>query len=227
MDQERIKLEDSWKEALFPEFQSDYMTSLREFVAEELDKKKVVYPSPQLYFNAFEKTPLSRVRVVVLGQDPYPGHGQAHGLSFSVPKGVALPRSLKNIYKEIQASYPESTFDHGCLEGWSQQGVLLLNSVLTVEAGKPGSHQGRGWELFTDAVLKVINGLKEPVVYLLWGAYAQKKGGFLDNPNHLVLTSSHPSPLAAHRGFIGCRHFEKANQFLKSKGMTEIDWSVH
>jgi uracil-DNA glycosylase len=184
------------------------------------------FPKGAEYFRALDLTPLDEVRVVILGQDPYHGEGQAHGLCFSVRPGVRIPPSLVNIYKEMQADLGIAPARHGFLEHWARQGVLLLNSVLTVEMGRAASHQGRGWERFTDAVIRVVNEQEKPVVFILWGAYAQKKAAFVDQSRHLVLRSAHPSPLSAHNGFFGSRTFSKANAFLASHGRTPIDWQL-
>lgn len=221
-----IKLEASWKKALHSEFEQAYMKELRSFLSSELKKKKIIYPKPSEYFAAFEHTPLEKVRVVILGQDPYHGPGQAHGLCFSVRMGVPPPPSLKNIFKEIHQDLKLPIPQHGCLSTWAEQGVLLLNSVLTVQDGMAASHRDRGWERFTDQVIRVVNEQSNPVVFLLWGSYAQKKGEFINRQKHLVLESVHPSPLSAHRGFLGCQHFSKTNAFLKAQGFTPIDWRL-
>lgn len=223
---DNIKIENSWKNALTKEFTSDYMIKLKDFLLNEKKRGKYIFPKGSEYFNALNTTPLSKVKVVILGQDPYHGDGQAHGLSFSVPKGTPLPPSLVNIYKELQNDLGIPPAKSGFLEKWAKQGVLLLNSVLTVERAKAGSHAGKGWEKFTDAVIRVINEQETPVVFMLWGAYAQKKASFVDSKKHLVLKAPHPSPLSAHRGFFGCKHFSKANDFLRSKGLTPIDWEL-
>ncbi len=196
-----------------------------EFVTAQIDAGKTVYPSNDNIFRALELTPFETVKVVILGQDPYHGAGQAHGLAFSVQRDVKIPPSLRNIYKELNDDIGMDIPDHGFLEGWAKQGVLLLNTTLTVEDGKPASHQGRGWEEFTDAIIAQVNDLKRPVVFMLWGAHAQKKSDMIDGQKHLILTASHPSPLSAHRGFLGCKHFSKANNYLKANGQTEINWS--
>ena len=202
------------------------MARLRSFLVAEKAAGKQIYPKGSEWFRAMDLTPLDQVRVVILGQDPYHGPGQAHGLCFSVKPGVPPPPSLGNIYKELQADLGISRPPHGFLEHWAQQGVLLLNSVLTVEAGKAASHQGKGWERFTDAVIQLVNAREVPVVFLLWGAYAQKKAAFVDGTRHLVLKAAHPSPLSAHNGFLGCRHFSQCNAFLESKGLVPIDWAL-
>lgn len=221
-----IQLHDSWKAPLWPEFQADYMARLRAFLVAEKAAGKTIYPKGSEWFRALDLTPLDKVRVVILGQDPYHGPGQAHGLCFSVKPGVPPPPSLVNIYKELHSDLGLPRPSHGFLEHWAQQGVLLLNSVLTVEMAKAASHQKRGWEQFTDAVIRLVNAKETPVVFLLWGAYAQKKAAFVDGTKHLVLTAAHPSPLSAHNGFLGCRHFSKCNAFLESKGMAPIDWTL-
>ena len=221
-----IQLHESWKAPLRHEFDADYMAQLRSFLVAEKAAGKRIFPKGAEWFRAMDLTPLDKVRVVILGQDPYHGPGQAHGLCFSVKPGVPPPPSLVNIYKELQSDLGIERPRHGFLEHWAQQGVLLLNSVLTVEMAKAASHQGKGWERFTDAVIRLVNAKEEPVVFLLWGAYAQKKAAFVDTSKHLVLKAAHPSPLSAHNGFLGCRHFSKCNAFLESKGLPPIDWSL-
>jgi uracil-DNA glycosylase len=221
-----IKLHESWKAPLLQEFQSDYMAQLKAFLVAEKAAGKAIYPKSSEWFRALDLTPLDQVRVVILGQDPYHGPGQAHGLCFSVKPGVAVPPSLKNIYKELQSDLGLPRPAHGFLEHWAQQGVLLLNSVLTVEQAKAGAHQGKGWERFTDAVIRLVNAKPEPVVFMLWGAYAQKKAAFVDSAKHLVLKAAHPSPLSAHNGFLGCRHFSQCNAFLEQHGTPPIDWAL-
>jgi uracil-DNA glycosylase len=221
-----IQLDESWKAPLLPEFEADYMAKLRAFLVAEKAAGKRIFPKGSEWFRALDLTPLDKVRVVILGQDPYHGPGQAHGLCFSVKPGVPPPPSLVNIYKELQSDLGIARPRHGFLEHWAQQGVLLLNSVLTVEMAKAASHQGKGWERFTDAVIRLVNAREEPVVFLLWGAYAQKKAAFVDGSKHLVLKAAHPSPLSAHNGFLGCQHFSKCNAFLESKGLAPIDWAL-
>ncbi|MBA3041496.1 MAG: uracil-DNA glycosylase [Alphaproteobacteria bacterium] len=221
-----VRLEESWKKALGREFESPYMEQLREFLIAEKGDGKRIFPKGTEYFRALDLTPLGRVRVVILGQDPYHGAGQAHGLCFSVQPGVRIPPSLVNIYKELQSDLGIPPASHGFLESWARQGVLLLNSVLTVEEARAGAHQGRGWERFTDAVIRAVNDECENVVFMLWGSYAQKKAAFVDTKRHLVLKAPHPSPLSAHNGFFGCRHFSKANDFLVSRGLDPIDWRL-
>lgn len=224
----QIMMDPAWKAHLLEEFQKPYMCGLREFLCLEMSGEKTIYPKASEYFNAFNSTTLDTVKVVVLGQDPYHGPGQAHGLSFSVPPGVDIPPSLVNIFKEIQRDLglSQGDFTHGHLQSWADQGVLLLNSVLTVEAGRAASHQGKGWELFTDRAVAILNEKRCNLVFMLWGAYAQKKGSFIDASRHLVLKAPHPSPLSAHRGFLGCRHFSQANAYLVEHGMDPIDWRL-
>ena len=221
-----IKLEPSWKAVLANVFATPSMAALKAFLQTEKAAGKVIYPRGSLIFNAMNSTPFDQVKVVILGQDPYHGPGQAHGLSFSVPEGVAPPPSLVNIFKEIEQDLGSPPPSHGCLQGWADQGVLLLNSVLTVEQHKAASHKGRGWEEFTDAIIDALNQQRENLVFLLWGSYAQKKGKFIDRERHLVLKSPHPSPLSAHRGFFGNQHFSKANAYLQDNGLEPIAWSV-
>ena len=223
---EAVRLEESWKAALSPEFESPYMATLKAFLQAEKQAGKQIFPRGAEYFRALDLTPLEAVKVVILGQDPYHGEGQAHGLSFSVRPGVRIPPSLVNIYKEMESDLGIAPARHGFLEHWARQGVLLLNSVLTVERASAASHQGKGWERFTDAVIRAVNGLPHPVVFILWGSYAQKKAAFVDRERHLVLRSAHPSPLSAHNGFFGTRPFSKANEFLAAHGQTPIDWRL-
>lgn len=221
-----IRLDESWRAPLLGEFTSPYMQELKRFLQEEKAQGKRVFPRGSEYFRALDLTPLDKVKVVVLGQDPYHGEGQAHGLCFSVRPGVRTPPSLVNIYKELQSDLGIPPARHGHLEHWARQGVLLLNSVLTVEMGQAASHQGKGWERFTDAVIAQVNRRAEPVVFMLWGSYAQRKAAFVDAERHLVLKAPHPSPLSAHNGFFGCRHFSRANSFMESNGMRPIDWAL-
>ncbi|MBY8826153.1 uracil-DNA glycosylase [Sphingomonas colocasiae] len=221
-----VKLHDSWKTPLLPEFDSPYMAALRQFLIDEKAKGRRIFPKGSEYFRALDLTPLDKVRVVILGQDPYHGEGQAHGLCFSVRPGVRTPPSLVNIYKELESDLGLPRPNHGFLEHWAEQGVLLLNAVLTVEMARAAAHQGKGWERFTDAVIKLVNERSDPVVFMLWGSYAQKKAAFVDSSRHLVLKAPHPSPLSAHNGFFGCRHFSKANAFLEARGMKPIDWAL-
>lgn len=221
-----VKLDESWKQALSAEFASPYMQKLKDFLLAEKNAGKQIFPKGAEYFRALDLTPLPAVKVVILGQDPYHGAGQAHGLCFSVQPGVRTPPSLVNIYKELQADLGITPVRHGFLESWARQGVLLLNSVLTVEEARAASHQGKGWEKFTDAIIRRVNDECDGVVFLLWGAYAQKKAAFVDQAKHLVLKSPHPSPLSAHNGFFGNHHFSKANEFLTSRGKQPIDWQL-
>ena len=221
-----VTLHESWKALLQAEFDAPYMAALKEFLLSEREKGKRVFPKGSEWFHALDATPLEQVRVVILGQDPYHGEGQAHGLCFSVKPGVRPPPSLINIYKELQSDLGIAPPPHGNLEAWAKQGVLLLNAVLTVEAGLAASHQGKGWERFTDAVIRLVNDQPRPVVFILWGSYAQKKAAFVDRRRHLVLASAHPSPLSAHNGFFGSRPFSKANEFLIAQGQEPIDWAL-
>lgn len=218
-----VKIDDSWKHHLSDEFQKPYFITLTEFVRSEYGNE-TVYPPGKEIFKAFDRCGFEQVKVVILGQDPYHGPGQANGLCFSVRQGIRMPPSLVNIFKEIHQDLGKPIPVSGDLERWAKQGVLLLNATLTVRAGTPGSHQNRGWETFTDAVIRKLSDEKENLVFLLWGAYAQKKGEVINRNKHLVLMCAHPSPFSADRGFFGCRHFSKTNQYLKSKGLTEIDW---
>ena len=221
-----VALNESWRVPLQSEFDAPYMGVLKAFLVAEKAKGKRIFPKGSEWFHALDATPLDQVRIVILGQDPYHGEGQAHGLCFSVQRGVRPPPSLINIYKEMKTDLGLDPPPHGHLEAWAKQGVLLLNSVLTVEAGLAASHQGKGWERFTDAVIRLVNNGTRPVVFILWGAYAQKKAAFVDRTRHLVLTSAHPSPLSAHNGFFGSRPFSKANAFLVEKGEGAIDWKL-
>ena len=229
-DTRQIKLEESWKQRLADEFSEPYMQQLRAFLLERKRAGAVIYPPGPLIFNALNSTPFDAVKVVILGQDPYHGPGQAHGLSFSVPDGVALPPSLLNICKEIIADVgnaaPGERPGSGNLQTWVEQGVLLLNAVLTVERGNAGAHQGKGWERFTDRVVSELDKGRDGLVFMLWGSYAQKKGAAIDQSRHLVLKAPHPSPLSAHRGFFGCRHFSKANSWLSARGLEPINWAL-
>lgn len=226
MNRERIRLEASWKQRLGEYLVSPPMQALAEFLRNEKAHGKRIYPPGPEIFAALEATPFDKVEVVILGQDPYHGPGQAHGLCFSVRPGVPVPPSLQNIFQEIEDDLGINRPDHGYLMPWAQRGVLLLNAVLTVEEGRPGSHQGKGWEGFTDRVVDLLNREREGLVFLLWGSYAQRKGALLDRQRHCVLRAPHPSPLSAHRGFLGCGHFGKANRYLAARGQPEIDWSL-
>ena len=221
-----VRLHPQWLELLSSEFQQPYMVALRTFLRAEKLAGKVIYPRGRDFFYALDATPPSSVRVVILGQDPYHGPDQAHGLSFSVKKGVRVPPSLSNIFTELESDLGIKRPSHGDLTGWAMQGVLLLNSVLSVEQGRAGSHQGRGWEQFTDAVVSALNKSERPLVFMLWGAHAQRKGAAIDPQRHCILRAPHPSPLSAHRGFFGCRHFSQANAFLGAQGLQSVDWSL-
>lgn len=221
-----LKLEPSWKARLGGYFRRPEMQELSRFLRAEKRQKKEIYPGGAEIFGAFEHTPFDAVRVVILGQDPYHGRGQAHGLCFSVRPGVPVPPSLDNIFHEIERDLGVLRPDHGCLTPWAERGVLLLNSVLTVERGKAASHQNRGWEGFTDAAIAALEQEREGIVFLLWGAYAQRKGQLIDGRRHLVLRSSHPSPYSASMGFLGCGHFSAANRYLQERGLPPIDWSL-
>jgi len=226
MIQKAIDLHPQWLDLLQNEFEQEYMRSLSAFLRAEKSLGKVIYPAGENMFAALNTTLLEDVRVVILGQDPYHGPNQAHGLSFSVPAGERIPPSLKNIYKELSTDLGCEFPTHGNLQAWAEGGVLLLNSVLSVEHAQAASHQGKGWERFTDQVINVINSQKNNVVFMLWGAYAQKKGASIDQSRHLVLQAPHPSPLSAHRGFLGCGHFSKANQYLVEHDQVPIDWQI-
>ncbi len=219
-----VKLDASWLDKIRAEFDKPYMLTLKSFLKNEKEKGKIIYPKGDHIFNAMNTTPFEKVRVVILGQDPYHGEGQAHGLSFSVPEGVKPPPSLMNIYKEIIAEYGGTLPKSGNLTHWAEEGVLLLNATVTVENALAGSHQNKGWEEFTDAIIRIINDQHNHVVFMLWGSYAQKKGAFIDRKRHLVLEAPHPSPLSAHRGFLGCGHFKHANDYLEKNGFPVINW---
>jgi uracil-DNA glycosylase len=223
-----VQIESSWKAVLHDEFEKPYFQQLKSFLYQEKAQGVKIFPPGKMIFSAFDATPFDKVRVVILGQDPYHGMGQAHGLCFSVLPGIAVPASLRNIYQEldddpaVQFTIPQ----HGYLQSWAEQGVLMLNAILTVRAHQAASHQGKGWEQFTDAVIQKLNSEKEGLVFLLWGSYAQRKGAVLDSNKHLVLKAPHPSPLSAYRGFFGCRHFSQTNHFLDQKGEDMIRWQV-
>jgi len=223
-DNRKIGLISCWKNRLGDEFSKPYMDALRQFLLERKRQGAVIYPPGDLIFNALNSTPFDSVQVVILGQDPYHGPGQAHGLCFSVKEGVAVPPSLINIYKELASDLGVDPPRNGNLQHWADQGVLLLNAVLTVERGKAGAHQGKGWERFTDRVIAELNENRDGLVFMLWGSYAMKKGAMIDRERHLVLTAPHPSPLSAHRGFFGCRHFSQANQWLEKRGLVPVRW---
>ena len=221
-----VNIGNEWDELLADQFQSEYYRKLRAFLVDEYNRYNV-YPPADCIFNALKYTPYAKVRAVILGQDPYHGPNQAHGLSFSVRKGVAPPPSLVNIFKEIKDDVGiDNTGKHGELTNWAKHGVLLLNTVLTVRAGQANSHKGKGWEQFTDDVIRLLDQREEPVVFLLWGNNAKAKRALIQHPQHLVLTAAHPSPLSAYHGFFGCKHFSKANAFLREHGLPEIDWSI-
>ncbi|MCC6073604.1 uracil-DNA glycosylase [Pseudomonas sp. GCM10022188] len=224
--QNRIKLEPGWKAALHAEFEQPYMQALSEFLRSEKAAGKQIFPPGGLIFHALDSTPLERVKVVIIGQDPYHGPGQAHGLCFSVQPGVPVPPSLQNIFKELKRDLNIDPPNHGSLQHWADQGVLLLNTSLTVEQGKAGSHAGAGWQQFTDRVIEVVSQQRPHVVFLLWGAHAQSKERLIDPTKHLILRSPHPSPLSAHRGFIGNGHFSRTNRFLEQHGLAPIDWRL-
>ena len=224
--QDRVQLRPSWKKRIGREFEQEYMQNLRQFLISEKQQGKIIYPTGEDIFNSMNFAPFDSIKVVIVGQDPYHGPGQAHGLCFSVKPGVRIPPSLVNIYKEIHNDLGIPISEHGYLKSWAEQGVLLINSVLTVEQNKAGSHQGKGWEHFTDAVIKTLNTEHSGIVYLLWGNYAQKKGKIIDRERNLVLQSVHPSPLSAHRGFFGNKHFSQANLYLESVGKNPIDWAL-
>ena len=221
-----IKLHQSWKGVLQDEFDKEYMQQLKSFLIQKKQQGLTIYPKGDDIFNALNSTPLDAVKVVIIGQDPYHGPHQAHGLCFSVQKGVKIPPSLRNIYKELQTDCQFEIPSHGNLQSWANQGVLLLNSVLTVNQGQAGSHQNKGWELFTDKIIAEINIRRKNVVYILWGNYAQKKGQHIDENNNLVLKSVHPSPLSAHRGFFGCRHFSQCNAYLERNNIAAVKWQL-
>jgi len=225
-EMKKVQLHDSWLSRLGDQFDQEYMHKLREFLLTRKQHRAVIYPPGAQIFNALNSTPFEQVRVVILGQDPYHGPGQAHGLCFSVLPGVRVPPSLANIYREIQDDLGIPVPHHGYLQSWAEQGVLLLNAVLTVERGQAGSHQGKGWETFTDTVVRVLNDEGDGLVFMLWGAYALRKGAMINRRKHLVLTAPHPSPLSAHRGFLGCKHFSSANEYLEQQQKLPIDWSV-
>jgi len=221
-----VKLHESWRGPLAGQFASPGMAALRAFLVSEKAAGKTIFPRGAEWFRALDLTPLEQVRVVILGQDPYHGPGQAHGLAFSVRPGVRIPPSLANIYKELHNDLGIPPAPHGFLESWARQGVLLLNTVLTVEQGQAASHKGRGWEAFTDAVVRLVANSASPCVFLLWGSHAQAKAGFVDPARHLVLKAPHPSPLSAYNGFFGCQHFSRTNQWLQAQGLSPIDWAL-
>ncbi|WP_226664882.1 uracil-DNA glycosylase [Microbulbifer aggregans] len=221
-----VKIHPTWYAVLQPEFNKPYMAELRGFLQQEKQAGKNIFPPGGQIFNAFNSTPFDQVKVVILGQDPYHGAGQAHGLCFSVMPGVRIPPSLQNIYKELASDLGITPPTHGCLQPWAEQGVLLLNATLTVEESRAGAHQGRGWEQFTDAAVHALAEQRDGLVFILWGSYAQKKGSFIDRNRHLVLRAPHPSPLSAHRGFFGTRPFSQANQWLEQHGEAPVNWAL-
>ena len=221
-----LMLEPSWRAEIGEQLSQPYFQNLLQYIESRNASSVAVYPPLDQWFSALDYTPFNDVKVVILGQDPYHSFGQAHGLSFSVPPNVKIPPSLRNIYKELHADLGIDIPKHGCLQQWAERGVLLLNSVLTVEDGAAGSHQGRGWEQFSDAIIQRLNAGREGVVFLLWGSHAQKKGASIDRQRHLVLEAPHPSPLSAHRGFLGCGHFSKANAYLQARGRSPLDWRL-
>lgn len=221
-----IGLTQGWLHQIGAEFEQNYMRELRKFLLQRKQAQAQVFPPGAKIFNALNTTDFNKVKVVIIGQDPYHGPGQAHGLSFSVPPGIPIPPSLRNIYKELHQDIGFIVPNHGCLRSWAENGVLLLNAVLTVEEGNAGAHQGKGWEKFTDRVIEALNAESENLVFMLWGAYAQRKGQFLDSDRHCVLKAPHPSPLSAYRGFLGCQHFSLANDYLLSNNQEIVDWQL-
>lgn len=219
-------LPESWMKQLGEEFKKDYMLDLKFFLKKELNQQKSIYPRGSEIFSAFNLTPLNEVKLVIIGQDPYHGKNQAHGLCFSVKRGIKTPPSLQNIYKELKSDLNLDEPNHGFLESWAKNGVLMLNNVLTVEHSKPASHQGKGWETFTDKVVDILNNECQNLVFLLWGSHAQKKAANVNRQKHLVLECSHPSPFSAHKGFLGSKHFSKSNAYLKNNNIQPIDWSL-
>jgi uracil-DNA glycosylase len=226
MSDKNIQIEDSWKAVLTDEFNKPYFSELRQFLQKEKTAGKTIYPAGSLIFNAFNSTLFDKVRVVILGQDPYHGAGQAHGLCFSVQHGIKPPPSLVNIYKELKSDVGFKIPSHGNLQKWTTQGVFLLNAILTVEANQPASHQKSGWQEFTNAVIEKLSKEKTGLIFLLWGNFAQQKAVLIDESKHTILKAPHPSPFSAHTGFFGCKHFSKTNEILKAKGEVEIDWQV-
>jgi len=226
MSGKNVQIDDSWKSALADEFDKPYFKELKDFLAAEKNAGKLIYPPGPLIFNAFNSTPFDKVRVVIIGQDPYHGAHQAHGLCFSVQYGVKPPPSLVNIYKELKSDVGFEIPNHGYLQAWTTQGVFLLNAILTVEANQPASHQKKGWEEFTNAAIHQLSKEREGLIFLLWGAFAQQKAVLIDEKKHTILKAAHPSPFSAYNGFFGCKHFSKTNEILKSRGEKEIDWQV-
>lgn len=227
MSETNVQIEDSWKKVLSDEFEKPYFRELRHFLQQEKASGKIIYPPGSLIFNAFNSTPFDKVKVVVLGQDPYHGAGQAHGLCFSVQRGIKPPPSLVNIFKELKDDVPGFQIpEHGCLQKWTEQGIFLLNAILTVEANQPASHQKRGWEEFTNAVIQKLSKERSGLIFILWGAFAQQKTALIDETRHTVLKAAHPSPFSAYNGFFGCKHFSKTNEILTQKGEVTIDWQI-
>lgn len=227
MSEKTIQIHESWKVVLADEFEKPYFTELKRFLIQEKTSGKIIYPPGSLIFNAFNSTPFDKVRVVILGQDPYHGAGQAHGLCFSVQHGIKPPPSLVNIYKELQSDIPGFQIpNHGNLQKWTTQGVFLLNAILTVQANQPASHQKKGWEEFTNAVIQHLSKERNNLIFLLWGAFAQQKSVLIDEQKHTILKAAHPSPFSAYNGFFGCKHFSKTNEILTQLGQTPIDWQV-
>ncbi|MBA3648636.1 MAG: uracil-DNA glycosylase [Chitinophagales bacterium] len=221
-----VQIEPSWKEVLKEEFSKDYFQSIKNSLQNQKQEGKIMYPSGQLIFNAYNLTSFDKVKVVLLGQDPYHGTGQAHGVCFSVPKGVRQPPSLVNIFKELRNDTGVQIPDHGNLEKWTKQGVFLLNAILTVQANKPSSHKDLGWQHFTDETIRQLSAKRDHLVFMLWGKFAQEKASLIDSSKHLILKAAHPSPYSADNGFFGCRHFSKANEYLKSHQIAPIDWRL-
>lgn len=227
MSETNVQIEDSWKKVLSDEFEKPYFRELRHFLQQEKASGKIIYPPGSLIFNAFNSTPFDKVKVVILGQDPYHGAGQAHGLCFSVQRGIKPPPSLVNIFKELKDDVPGFQIpEHGCLQKWTEQGIFLLNAILTVEANQPASHQKRGWEEFTNAVIQKLSKERSGLIFILWGAFAQQKTALIDETRHTVLKAAHPSPFSAYNGFFGCKHFSKTNEILTQKGEVTIDWQI-
>lgn len=227
MLQQVLQIEESWKKVLAPQFELPYFMALIQFLEAEKIKGKAIYPLAKNIFNAYNATPFQKVKVVIIGQDPYHGAGQAHGLCFSVQYGVKVPPSLKNIYKEIQENVPQFEIpNHGNLQTWTEQGVFLLNAILTVEANQPASHQKKGWEQFTDATITALSNNRNGLVFLLWGNFAQQKASLIDESKHLILRAAHPSPFSAHQGFFGCQHFSKVNEYLENQNLGKINWRL-
>ena len=227
MSETNVQIEESWKRVLSDEFEKPYFRELRHFLKQEKASGKIIFPPGSLIFNAFNSTPFDKVKVVIIGQDPYHGAGQAHGLCFSVQRGIKPPPSLVNIFKELKDDVPGFQIpDHGCLQKWTEQGIFLLNAILTVEANQPASHQKRGWEEFTNAVIQKLSKERSGLIFILWGAFAQQKTALIDETRHTILKAAHPSPFSAYNGFFGCKHFSKTNEILTQKGEVTIDWQI-